>query len=198
MIPLGRRRRQVAATATKPSTNDFPVINEEARPAPPTASRREWWFAPLLVASLAAHATLATVFNQPPAPLPSSGEQVMTVELVPALAAPAANDSSATVGLAPAERPRSDAGANYPDLVAAHLARFQRLPAEARAQRADAVATVRFTLDGSGRVSSVTLVRPSGVAALDRESQDAVRRASPFPAPPNGRAMSFTLPIRLN
>lgn len=95
-------------------------------------------------------------------------------------------------------RGHSDASSNYPGLVAAHLARFKRFPAEARGRGESGVATVRFTLDGGGRVSSVTLVRPSGNAAFDRESQDVVHRASPFPAPPDGQGKSFTIPVRFS
>ena len=39
------------------------------------------------------------------------------------------------------------------------------------------------------------VVRGTGFASLDQEVQGMVRRASPFPAPPNGRGMSFTVPV---
>jgi protein TonB len=95
-------------------------------------------------------------------------------------------------------RGRSDRDSNYPGLVAAHLARFKRFPAEARAYGGSGAATVRFVLDGGGRVRSVALVRGSGNPALDRESVEVVRRSSPFPAPPDGRSHDFTQPIRFN
>ena len=40
------------------------------------------------------------------------------------------------------------------------------------------------------------LARGSGIASIDQEVQTMVRRASPFPAPPSGRAQSFTVPVR--
>jgi periplasmic protein TonB len=46
-------------------------------------------------------------------------------------------------------------------------------------------------------VTSVRLARSSGNASLDRESQDLVRRASPFPPPPQGKA-SITVPVNFN
>ncbi|NVO17960.1 MAG: energy transducer TonB, partial [Rhodoplanes sp.] len=95
-------------------------------------------------------------------------------------------------------RGRSDRDSNYPGRVAAHLARFKRFPAEARTHGGNGAATVRFVLDGGGRVSSVALVSGSGNPALDRESVEVVRRASPFPAPPDGRPHDFTQPIRFN
>lgn len=84
---------------------------------------------------------------------------------------------------------RSSNDSNYPGRVRAHLMRFQR------AQHGQGRAMVGFSLDGSGRVTSVRLVSSSGSGALDAEAQGMVRRASPFPAPPSGRGMSFTVPI---
>ncbi|HWV55781.1 energy transducer TonB [Pseudorhodoplanes sp.] len=81
--------------------------------------------------------------------------------------------------------------------VSAHLARNKRYPADALASGIGGTASVAFTLDSGGRVTSVRLVRSSGNASLDRESQDLVRRASPFPPPPNGRA-SITVPVNYN
>ncbi len=100
--------------------------------------------------------------------------------------------SSAASGIG---RGRSDADTNYRGLVAAHLARHKQYPAEARARNEQGSATLTFTLDGSGRVTSARLVRGSGSASLDQEVQAMARRASPFPAPPNGRPASFTVPV---
>jgi protein TonB len=79
--------------------------------------------------------------------------------------------------------------------VSAHLARHKRFPPEARSRDEQGSATVSFALDGTGRVTRVALQRGTGVASLDQEATAMVRRASPFPAPPNGRAMSFTVPV---
>jgi protein TonB len=92
-------------------------------------------------------------------------------------------------------RGRSDADTNYRGQVAAHLTRHKQYPAAARRNRDEGTATVSFTIDGSGRVTAANLVRGSGHASLDQEVQAMVRRASPFPRPPGGRAMSFTVPI---
>jgi periplasmic protein TonB len=90
---------------------------------------------------------------------------------------------------------RSQLDTNYRGLVAAHLARHKQFPAEARSRGEQGSATVSFALDGSGRVTRVALVRGSGVASIDQEATAMVRRASPFPAPPGGRGMSFTVPV---
>jgi periplasmic protein TonB len=95
---------------------------------------------------------------------------------------------------------RSDASSNYPGLVSAHLRRYQQYPSDARSRGDQGTATVSFSLDGGGRVTSSRLARGSGIASIDSEVQAMVRRASPFPAPPGGAPRSFTVPVsfRLN
>ncbi len=93
---------------------------------------------------------------------------------------------------------RSDADQNYRGTVLAHLSRHKQFPAEARARGEAGVASVTFSLNGSGGVTSVRLARSSGSSSLDQEVQAMVRRASPFPPPPSGQAMSFTAPINFN
>jgi len=95
---------------------------------------------------------------------------------------------------------RSDNNSNYVGIVSAHLRRYQQYPSDARSRGDQGTATVTFGLDGVGRVTSVNLARASGISSIDGEVTAMVRRASPFPAPPSGRGMSFTVPVsfRLN
>jgi TonB family protein len=92
-------------------------------------------------------------------------------------------------------RGRSDSNTNYRGLVAAHLARYKQFPPEARSRGDNGRATVNFSLSASGSVTSVRLVNGTGLGALDQEAVAMVRRASPFPAPPDGRAANFTVPV---
>jgi protein TonB len=92
-------------------------------------------------------------------------------------------------------RGSSASDANYGARVAAHLARFKRFPAEARARSQRGSTMVSFALDGNGRVTSARLVRGSGIASLDNEVVAMVHRASPFPAPPGGQPRTFTAPV---
>ncbi len=93
---------------------------------------------------------------------------------------------------------RSSADSNYLGLVAAHLARHKRFPPEASATGRTGIAAVTFAIDGQGNVVSAQLARSSGVPSLDAETEDMVRRASPFPAPPSGQGTSFTVPVNFS
>jgi protein TonB len=92
-------------------------------------------------------------------------------------------------------RGSSASDANYSARVAAHLARFKRFPAEARARGQRGSTMVSFAFDGNGRVTSARLVRGSGSTLLDNEVVAMVHRASPFPRPPDGRPKNFTAPV---
>jgi len=85
--------------------------------------------------------------------------------------------------------------AKYFGRIAAHLARRKQYPLEARSKRQQGTGTVKFTIDATGQVSAIELVRATGVAALDREIEAMVRRAAPFPPPPGGMSVSFAAPV---
>ena len=133
-----------------------------------------------------AAATAETPVTNPP-PRPKETAQPQS-RAAPNLAA--ASQSGVGVGSSRAVR-------DWASLVSAHLARNKRYPQDALARGIGGTASVAFTLDGDGRVTSVRLARSSGNASLDRESQDLVRRASPFPTPPQGKA-SITVPVNFN
>jgi protein TonB len=92
-------------------------------------------------------------------------------------------------------RGRSDDATNYRGIIAAHLARRKQFPADARGRGDEGNPAVTFTIDGGGRVVSIRLAHSAGIASLDQEVEAMVRRASPFPAPPSGHAMTFTVPV---
>ncbi len=109
------------------------------------------------------------------------------------VAAATPTDAASGIG-----RGRSDNSANYNGMVAAHLARYKQYPASARSSGAQGVATVSFSIDGGGRVTSARLAGGSGNPAIDQEVVAMARRASPFPVPPDGKGRNFTVPVRFN
>lgn len=103
------------------------------------------------------------------------------------VAAATPSDASSGIG-----RGRSDRSVNYPGMVRSHLVRYKQTPG---GSRGNGTATVSFSVDGNGRVTSVRLASSSGVPAFDQEAVAMARRASPFPAPPDGRGQSFTVSV---
>jgi len=114
--------------------------------------------------------------------------QVNTPREAPRAAAP-----QNSAGAAPSVSP-----ARWQARVASHLERRKRYPSAAKRQGQQGTAQVRFTIDASGNVKSVSLVRSSGVALLDEEVVALVRRASPVPAPPPGVNRTIVVPIRFS
>ncbi|WP_262522862.1 energy transducer TonB [Agrobacterium tumefaciens] len=80
----------------------------------------------------------------------------------------------------------------------AHLERRKRYPSEARSRGEYGTVYVRFSIDDSGNVLSVTLARSSGHSELDNEVLSLVRRASPVPAPPAGVKKTITAPVQFS
>lgn len=93
------------------------------------------------------------------------------------------------------DSPRSSV--NYPAVVASHLRRFHSYPREAQSERSTGVVRVSFSLNRQGQVQSASVAQQSGSAILNAAALSAVRRASPFPAPPPGQQqLTFVVPLR--
>ncbi|MWB79081.1 TonB family protein [Pseudooceanicola sp. 216_PA32_1] len=82
------------------------------------------------------------------------------------------------------------AASNYPGLVMRRLSRAGKPRVTARG-----TAVVVFSIAANGGLSSVSLARSSGSAALDRAALQLVRGAGPFPQPPAGARRSFSIQI---
>ncbi len=81
--------------------------------------------------------------------------------------------------------------------LVAHLERSKRYPREAAGQTG--VARLAFSIDRQGHLLGSQILKSSGSAILDAETMALVRRAEPFPAPPQDVAedqLSFVVPIR--
>lgn len=105
----------------------------------------------------------------------------------------AAQQTSTSASSAPSISPQ-----RWQGRLAAHLERRKKYPAAARSRREEGTASVRFQIDSSGNVLSVSLSRSSGSDALDQEVLALLKRASPVPAPPAGVNKTITVPIRFS
>jgi protein TonB len=81
--------------------------------------------------------------------------------------------------------------ARYPQLVNRHLSRLRR-PGSAF----QGTTVVGFTIARDGGLAALGIVRSSGNPAFDDLALAHVRRAVPFPAPPNGAQTRYSVAIR--
>lgn len=88
--------------------------------------------------------------------------------------------------------------ARWQSRLMAHLERRKRYPAGARRRGEQGTVYIRFRIDDSGNVLSVSLAGSSGFPDLDAEVLSLVRRASPVPAPPPGANKTITAPVRFS
>ncbi len=83
------------------------------------------------------------------------------------------------------------AESNYKGLVLRHLARRKKPRATSPGS-----AFVAFTITYDGQIDAIAISRSSGSKRFDREALKLIRRASPFPIPPNNAKTSFTVEIK--
>lgn len=101
----------------------------------------------------------------------------------------AAQAAGAQQAAQPAQQRREAGGraaARYGDLVMRQIARSPRVRAPERG-----VVTVGFEIGADGGLLRVAVVESSGSAALDQVAVDHIRRAAPFPPPPEGARTRF-------
>lgn len=111
---------------------------------------------------------------------------------IPEMSAPESPDipdpvpTAATTAMEP---PAPAARDDYPLVVWTRI--MERKPARARHPGA---ATIRFSVAADGSVMDLIVENPSGIAAIDQLALEVIRRAAPFPPPPNPR--TFTIPFQ--
>ncbi|MCK1735184.1 energy transducer TonB [Bradyrhizobium sp. 138] len=120
-----------------------------------------------------------------------------------ASAPPAVSDRVAPVAVAPTQgqpaQKDSQALATWRSQILALVERNKRYPEAARSRREQGITQVRFTLDHGGMVGDAHVIQSSGSDALDSEAVALLKRAQPFPAPPDtlaGNVVVVRLPIR--
>ncbi|WP_341664481.1 energy transducer TonB [Vibrio sp.] len=88
---------------------------------------------------------------------------------------------------------------NWKQKLVMHLEQHKQYPRRAKRMRKQGMPVIRFTMDRSGKVLGVKLVRSSGTKSLDNEALALVHRSMPLPLPPDeitGDTLSWTLPVR--
>lgn len=85
---------------------------------------------------------------------------------------------------------------NYLSHLFGHLERYKRYPASARRRHQEGTVHIRFAMDARGHVTSARIEKGSGVAALDREVMEMIRRAEPLPPPPPEMPSEYVVPMK--
>ncbi len=96
-------------------------------------------------------------------------------------------DSFQAVAL-PATADDADEAVSYQQIVFSQLAKAKEI---GQRQGLPGSAGVHFSIDERGKLLEVEIVHRSGVASLDAEAVAIVRKAAPFPPPPQGAQRSF-------
>ncbi len=128
---------------------------------------------------------------------PDEPKPAPTTPAAPPPSPPAAAQSAARSGGAGgggASQTAGNAAASaYRAKVGAQLKRKRFYPNAARRDRLTGSATVSFTLNASGKVTAVRVVRSSGERILDDAAKEMVQRASPYPPIPPGLGSTITI-----
>jgi protein TonB len=133
-----------------------------------------------------------------PVPAPPSEQRAASVADT---AARGPVPGKAGAGGASSEERGAASTSGYQAKLAAHLRRFRSFPEEARKRGISGIATVRFTVNAAGAVTSASLAKSSGAGVLDAAAVAMVHRASPFPPiPPNlgVGVMTVNVPVRFD
>jgi len=135
-------------------------------------------------------------------PMPEPPEPTPPTEARPPTATPSvAMPSVAALPTPGAEVVPAAVVKRWESALVAHIERFKRYPAEARARRETGIAQVAFTIDRDGWVRESRIVQSSGSPALDAETLAMLARAQPVPRPPaklRSNDLSFVVPVQFS
>lgn len=131
-------------------------------------------------------------------PTEPARDRVAELAVDPPDPGPAAPEATAPPRLVAPPAPRAASGAaTWEGRLLAHLQKYRRYPAKARAMRQQGTVFVLFRMSREGQVIDAQIARPSGFPALDRAALETLRRAQPLPAIPDDRPgeLSLTVPV---
>lgn len=115
--------------------------------------------------------------------------------------APIATDRKSDRAAAGSAAYRPNAAADWKSRLVAQLERNKRYPQEAQLRGDRGTVHVTFSVDRSGGVHRVRVVRGSGSSLLDRDALAWVERSQPLPPPPPelpGAQIPVDVPLRYN
>ncbi len=87
----------------------------------------------------------------------------------------------------------SEAAKNYPSKIYQHLAKLRQ-----RKVRGKGTVVIEFEIKPDGSIAYAKVAQSSGRSRVDKAALNHVRRAGPFPTPPEKAMVKFSLPIKIN
>ncbi len=170
---------------TAPAPKVRPITPQPTPPPPAETSAPKAPPAPAPPVSAPAAPTVSAPaiadWNPPPAPVPVASPA--PPQPAPSLAAP---------------EPDPNARADYLARIRSRIESRKHYPHQARRRRIEGTVVVRFVIGPDGRVGNLALVEPSRHRVLNDAALSAIRKASPFPRPPDGLLtgpMTLEVPI---
>jgi len=144
-----------------------------------------------------------------PAPIDEANPEPVTTELPPptVITAPPKIDAPPVVTVPPPEPPKKiepnendidNALSQYGNLLGKAIAKHKSYPKIAQMRGWQGECLLDLKIDSNGNVQSANIQQSSGHTALDNQALEMVRKASPFPAPPEalrGRSFNITVPV---
>ncbi len=145
-----------------------------------------------------------TQVEQVTPPVEAPAPAVIAVEPTPntapvAVVAPPAPTAPEVVKAPERSQAEIDNSTNeYGDLLGRAIAKHKQYPRIAQTRGWQGEVLLNLKLDGTGKVLSVEVSKGSGYDALDKQALEMVRKASPFPAPPEAlrnRIFNIMVPV---
>jgi protein TonB len=177
----------VAAPLMPPNDVEPAPQQPQAQPLPPPPDDRQ----------MPPEAEAEIAVPEPAVPKPRAPEEERPA--LPSVAIPLSLSARSSPG-AEVQTPRQDV-IRWQSALVAHIERFKRYPAEARARGIQGTVQVAFTIDHEGRLLTSRIMRSSGDRALDQETLDVLARAQPMPQPPDrvpDAQLFFAIPVRFS
>lgn len=191
-IQLVMEQPQPEPPAAAPEPQPVPQPEPKPQPAPvppkPVPPAKPMKSAPAKPSPVAAPAA-PTAEGELSAPAPAAAQAVLSDTPAP-MAEGAASGSATALGTPNARNVEQD---DYLRIVWTRIMRYRpaRVPVAGTTR-------LRFTLASDGELLSAEVADSSGNATLDRAALDAVRRAAPFPSPPQSSSpvQHFEIPFQ--
>lgn len=191
----------ISPPATMEDTPPSPDLNEVVpEPDPPP-----------LVEMLPQAALAPPMPEPPPVTLPKPPERQRPlerkVETTPPerRTAPPVSSQAEPIASAPAvgaaQEVQSAALPTWKGQLLRHLEKYKQYPSEAQRSRHEGITYVHFTMTRDGRVLAARVERSAGIASLDREGLELLRRAQPLPSLPHdqpGETLAIIVPVQFH